>query len=107
MSIAAQSSAPSDLRKLHRYRYAVVAVDVQLKAVDSRQSIVVSKNHDLLLYPKSNLSELPSQPFYPLSTDDYPLVLGGADRDRTGDPLVANQVLSQLSYSPLPVISCQ
>ena len=24
----------------------------------------------------------------------------GADRDRTGDPLVANQVLSQLSYSP-------
>ena len=25
---------------------------------------------------------------------------GGADRVRTGDPLVANQVLSQLSYSP-------
>jgi hypothetical protein len=28
---------------------------------------------------------------------------GGADRDRTGDPLVANQVLSQLSYSPFYV----
>ena len=28
--------------------------------------------------------------------------LGGAERDRTADPLVANQVLSQLSYSPLP-----
>ena len=26
---------------------------------------------------------------------------GGADRARTGDPLVANQVLSQLSYSPM------
>lgn len=26
--------------------------------------------------------------------------LGGAERDRTADPLVANQVLSQLSYSP-------
>ena len=26
---------------------------------------------------------------------------GGADRVRTGDPLVANQVLSQLSYSPV------
>ena len=26
---------------------------------------------------------------------------GGADRDRTGDPLVANQVLSQLSYRPV------
>jgi hypothetical protein len=36
--------------------------------------------------------------------------LGGADRDRTGGLLVANQALSQLSYSPvpqLPVPSCQ
>jgi hypothetical protein len=28
------------------------------------------------------------------------LLFSGADRDRTGDPLVANQVLSQLSYRP-------
>jgi hypothetical protein len=28
------------------------------------------------------------------------LRISGADRDRTGDPLVANQVLSQLSYRP-------
>jgi hypothetical protein len=27
-------------------------------------------------------------------------MVGGADRDRTGDPLLAKQVLSQLSYSP-------
>ena len=27
--------------------------------------------------------------------------LGGADRDRTDDPLLAKQVLSQLSYSPV------
>ena len=27
--------------------------------------------------------------------------VGGADRDRTGDPLLAKQVLSQLSYSPV------
>ena len=27
---------------------------------------------------------------------------GGADRDRTGGLLVANQALSQLSYSPKP-----
>ena len=27
-------------------------------------------------------------------------IFGGADRDRTGDPLLAKQVLSQLSYSP-------
>ena len=30
--------------------------------------------------------------------------LGGADRDRTGDPLLAKQVLSQLSYSPLTLV---
>jgi hypothetical protein len=29
---------------------------------------------------------------------------GGADEDRTRDPLLAKQVLSQLSYSPLLII---
>src|SRR5450631_1861525 len=33
-------------------------------------------------------------------------ISGGADRDRTGGLLVANQALSQLSYSPLKVPSC-
>ena len=28
------------------------------------------------------------------------MLSGGADRDRTDDPLLAKQVLSQLSYSP-------
>ena len=28
------------------------------------------------------------------------LAIGGAERDRTADPLLAKQVLSQLSYSP-------
>ena len=32
-------------------------------------------------------------------TDD--LDIGGASRDRTDDPLLAKQVLSQLSYGPL------
>ena len=27
--------------------------------------------------------------------------LGGAERDRTADPLLAKQVLSQLSYTPV------
>ena len=31
--------------------------------------------------------------------------IGGADRDRTGGLLVANQALSQLSYSPDPAFS--
>ena len=30
-------------------------------------------------------------------------VFGGASRDRTDDPLLAKQVLSQLSYGPNPV----
>ena len=43
----------------------------------------------------------------PHSTDHSIRNSGGADRDRTGDPLVANQVLSQLSYSPFLVASRQ
>ena len=31
-----------------------------------------------------------------------PIENGGAERVRTADPLLAKQVLSQLSYSPLP-----
>jgi hypothetical protein len=31
--------------------------------------------------------------------------VGGAERDRTADPLLAKQVLSQLSYSPSLVVS--
>ena len=34
-------------------------------------------------------------------TPNIGLSFGGADRDRTGGLLVANQALSQLSYSPL------
>ena len=35
--------------------------------------------------------------YYALSVS----VIGGAEEDRTPDPLLAKQVLSQLSYSPL------
>jgi hypothetical protein len=31
--------------------------------------------------------------------------VGGRDRDRTGDPLLAKQVLSQLSYTPTDLTS--
>jgi hypothetical protein len=33
----------------------------------------------------------------------HPTQVGGDDRDRTGDPLLAKQVLSQLSYIPLAI----
>ena len=32
-------------------------------------------------------------------------LFGGDERDRTADPLLAKQVLSQLSYTPRPVFS--
>jgi hypothetical protein len=35
-----------------------------------------------------------------LSDTQHQIEYGGADRDRTGGLLVANQALSQLSYSP-------
>ena len=36
-----------------------------------------------------------------LNSTKLGLQAGGAGRDRTGDPLLAKEVLSQLSYSPL------
>ena len=36
-----------------------------------------------------------------ISPQPLHVAFGGADRDRTDDPLLAKQVLSQLSYSPI------
>ena len=36
------------------------------------------------------------------STPQHPKALGGGDRDRTDDLLLAKQALSQLSYAPDP-----
>src|SRR5262249_15372524 len=53
---------------------------------------------------KSEVRGKPSGPSDPVSTCFPSLgcrpAPGGADRDRTGDPLLAKQVLSQLSYGP-------
>ncbi len=38
---------------------------------------------------------------FPVAGSIHPLSPGGADRDRTGDLLLAKQALSQLSYSPV------
>ena len=37
---------------------------------------------------------------HPLNTNPFLIRNGGAGRDRTDDPLLAKQVLSQLSYGP-------
>ena len=49
---------------------------------------------------------------YAVKSNDYGVAVGdqhradfgGADRDRTGDLLLAKQALSQLSYSPSPLL---
>ena len=57
---------------------------------------------------KTRIADLQHQaevPVFPHFLPSHsPPKFGGADRDRTGDPLLAKQVLSQLSYSPLKVV---
>ena len=59
------------------------------------------KEADRLLKERgSSFDALGRWPFYAEVVVGWLLRISGADRDRTGDPLVANQVLSQLSYRP-------
>ena len=64
--------------------------------------ILLSQFHSPSLIPCDNLSpirsDLSSLLFFPLS--------GGDDGIRTHDPLLAGQVLSQLSYTPIGVFNC-
>ena len=57
------------------------------------------KSHDPILVgsPDLRIASLAGRRLAEYFTKNF----GGADRDRTGDPLLAKQVLSQLSYSPL------
>ena len=57
---------------------------------------------------RHRLSKKPTQTLFFFKDKDFlvslastPKNLGGAERDRTADPLLAKQVLSQLSYSPI------
>ena len=52
--------------------------------------------------PTSRLSGVRSNLLsYGPSLDSVPFRVGGDNRDRTDDPLLAKQVLSQLSYTPI------
>ena len=57
-----------------------------------------------IIKPIHNVKDVRSKPYYPRRSRDlvsssleYSLTTGGAYRDRTDDPLLAKQVLSQLS----------
>ena len=71
---------------LNRDTESVVALTPNIELVVGRSSLVV-------MYPAVANDDRPT------ANDGFS---GGADRDRTGGLLVANQALSQLSYSPLP-----
>ena len=51
--------------------------------------------------PKVQLPGIPAAQPQAIRLDESFLRDGGAERDRTVDPLLAKQVLSQLSYSPI------
>src|SRR3954463_6357605 len=65
---------------------------MQLTGASARPTPVTHNNSHKTLLGKEK-----SPAVKPLQGID---ISNGADRDRTGDPLVANQVLSQLSYRP-------
>jgi hypothetical protein len=50
-----------------------------------------------------NIEQLLEPRNAPPATAGGSIQVGGADRDRTGDPLLAKQALSQLSYSPTKI----
>ena len=64
------------------------------------KNFLLSSEHQKII-SSAHLKHLSSLRFtllYPLSS--LPLPLSGASRDRTDDPLLAKQMLSQLSYGP-------
>ena len=87
---------------------AVVVRTTSLRAITSESSVVNeprarTSRERCLVDTTARLSPLPPKGRSSAGVRTYPpreIPAGGADRARTGDPLVANQVLSQLSYSP-------
>jgi|SoimicMinimDraft_4_1059732.scaffolds.fasta_scaffold05484_1 hypothetical protein len=81
---------------------AVVVRTTSLRAITSESSVVNEPRARSSRSGAASDTTARASPKGSSSADVRPRYLpaGGADRARTGDPLVANQVLSQLSYSP-------
>ena len=96
-------------------RYAVLQSLYELKSVDA---IIGCRRHGAprcfpsttlirlyeLLRNDSRTFERTRQQAQGLLTNALNQLYGGGERDRTDDPLLAKQVLSQLSYTPLCVV---
>jgi hypothetical protein len=94
MSLEISATTPSNL--LLGFPINQFAAKYAEIAFRSQSWAIKEKPYAILLANPNKLSHIQSR--------RYPN-LGGADRDRTGGLLVANQALSQLSYSPF--FSCQ
>src|SRR6266571_6881854 len=85
-------------------RYNLTQHTTTLPVVCHFTSCVLLKNHRTSLGPDPKIRSKRSSLTSSLCFTDLGLLrppLGGADRNRTDDPLLAKQVLSQLSYSPV------
>ena len=98
MSLEISATTPSNLllgfpinQFAAKYAEIAIADPATTRAFRSQSWAIKEKPYAILLANPNKLSHIQSR--------RYPN-LGGADRDRTGGLLVANQALSQLSYSP-------
>ena len=60
--------------------------------------------HERLRADEGERQSFKKQNFY--MNSQHIFVSGGGERDRTDDPLLAKQVLSQLSYTPSKLVRC-
>lgn len=87
--------------RYHKVRARTLGKTQHLEASRSIFSSQCMQNRHQARRPTQNLYFFRRQHAVSLDTNRF----GGAERDRTADPLLAKQVLSQLSYSPISSIA--
>ena len=92
---------PDEPERLHCLRHAAKAASRQnllFTMEQNRQNEQSARSANLIFYKDDFF---PNSRQNPQELDTRQKQFGGAERDRTADPLLAKQVLSQLSYSPV------
>ena len=94
------TTLPDEPERLHCLRHAAKAASRQnllFTMEQNRQNEQSARSANLIFYKDDFF---PNSRQKPQELDTRQKQFGGAERDRTADPLLAKQVLSQLSYSP-------
>ena len=95
------TTLPDEPERLHCLRHAAKAASRQnllFTMEQNRQNEQSARSANLIFYKDDFF---PNSRQNPQELDTRQKQFGGAERDRTADPLLAKQVLSQLSYSPV------